>query len=113
MARAYTGRDDIILVMGGYNGWHNEVARAVMPSLEAAGERIIGGEYPFISMSAGIPQSTKDKVHIINFNDLESLEYVLNKYPIACVLTEPCLQNIGVVQPQAGYLQSEDTGCHM
>jgi glutamate-1-semialdehyde 2,1-aminomutase len=111
LSRAFTGRDDIVLMMGGYNGWHNEVARAVMPSPEAAGERISCGEYPFISMSAGIPQSTKDKVHIINFNDLESLEYVLKKYPIACVMTEPCLQNIGVVPPQEGYLQSMITLC--
>lgn len=111
LSRAYTGRDDIVLMMGGYNGWHNEVARAVMPSLEVAGERVSCGEYPFISMSAGIPQGTKDKVHIINFNDLESLEYVLKKYPVACVLTEPCLQNIGVVQPQAGFLQSMITLC--
>jgi glutamate-1-semialdehyde 2,1-aminomutase len=44
-------------------------------------------------------------VHIINFNDLESAEFILRKYPIACILTEPVLQNVGVVLPQPGYLQ--------
>ncbi len=105
LSRAWTKREDIILIMGGYNGWHNEVARAVMPSLDVVGPRIEGGEYPFIPMSSGIPESTKKKVHIVNYNDLESVEFVLKKYPIACVMTEPVLQNIGVVKPGEGYLQ--------
>ncbi|MEP7252529.1 MAG: aspartate aminotransferase family protein [Ginsengibacter sp.] len=105
LSRAYTNREDIILMLGGYNGWHNEVARAVFPSLRQTGFRIETGEYPFIPSSAGIPEATKQKVHIINFNDLNSLEYVLSKYPVACVLTEPVLQNIGVVLPKPGYLE--------
>ena len=104
LSRAFTGREDIILMLGSYNGWHNEVARAVMPSLKQTGERITG-EYPFIPLSAGIPEQTKARVHLINFNDLESAEKILKQYPVACVLTEPVLQNIGVVLPQQGYLK--------
>ena len=33
LSRAYTHREDIILILGGYNGWHNEVARSVMPAV--------------------------------------------------------------------------------
>lgn len=106
LARAYTGKEDIILMLGGYNGWHNEVARMVMSPLEQIGERVSPGEYPFIALSAGIPEQTKRRVHIVNFNDLDSVEYILKKYPVACVLTEPVLQNIGVVLPKPGYLQS-------
>ena len=29
LSRAYTGREHIILMVGGYNGWHNDVARVV------------------------------------------------------------------------------------
>jgi glutamate-1-semialdehyde 2,1-aminomutase len=65
---------------------------------------VSAGEYPFIASSAGIPQSVKDKVHIVNFNDLDAVEFLLKKYPVACLLTEPVLQNIGVVLPGAGYL---------
>jgi glutamate-1-semialdehyde 2,1-aminomutase len=92
-------------MVGGYNGWHNDVARVVLPSLAQIGPRRIGGEYPFLASSAGIPEDVKQKVHCVNFNDLESLEYVMKKYPVACVLTEPVLQNVGVVLPKAGYLQ--------
>jgi len=105
LSRAYTGREDIILIVGGYNGWHNEVSRAVMPPLAELGPRVSPGEYRFVPLSAGIPESTKRRVHLVNFNDLASIEYVMKRYPIACVLTEPVLQNVGVVLPHTGYLQ--------
>jgi glutamate-1-semialdehyde 2,1-aminomutase len=41
---------------------------------------------------------------VVNFNDLESVRYVCERFPIAAVITEPVLQNIGVVRPDAGYL---------
>ncbi|MBI3831712.1 MAG: aspartate aminotransferase family protein [Planctomycetes bacterium] len=105
LSRAFTGREDIILMLGGYNGWHNDVARAVMPDAAATGPRVSPGEYAFVPSSAGIPEGTQRRVHLVNFNDLDSVEYVLRRYPIACVLTEPALQNIGIVPPQPGYLQ--------
>lgn len=105
LSRAWTGREDIIVTLGGYNGWHNEVSRAVMPSLSQIGARVSPGEYPFVPSSAGIPESTKRRVHVVNFNDLESIEYIMKRYPVACVITEPVLQNIGIVMPKKGYLQ--------
>lgn len=105
LSRAWTGREDIILALGGYNGWHNDVSRAVMPPLEQIGERVSPGEYPFIPSSAGVPESCKQLIHIVNFNDLDSIEYVMKRYPVACVLTEPVLQNVGVILPKDGYLQ--------
>jgi glutamate-1-semialdehyde 2,1-aminomutase len=105
LSRAWTGREHIILTLGGYNGWHNDVSRAVMPSLKQIGNRISCNEYPFIPSSAGIPESGKKLVHVVNFNDLDSVEYVMKKYPVACVLTEPVLQNVGVVLPKEGYLE--------
>lgn len=105
LSRAATSRDDIIVTLGGYNGWHNDVARAVMPTLDQVGPRVSPGEYPFIPLSAGIPDATRRRVHVVGFNDLESVDYVMRRHSIACVLTEPVLQNIGVVEPKPGYLQ--------
>jgi glutamate-1-semialdehyde 2,1-aminomutase len=104
LSRAWTGREHIILTLGGYNGWHNDVSRTVMPSLEQIGPKVIAGEYPFIPSSAGIPESTRKLIHFVNFNDLESIENVMRRYPVACVLTEPALQNVGVILPKKGYL---------
>lgn len=105
LARAWTGREDIIVTLGGYNGWHNEVSRAVMPALSQLGPRVTPGEYPFIPSSAGIPEASKRRVHVVNFNDLESIEYVMKRFPVACVITEPVLQNVGIILPKKGYLQ--------
>jgi glutamate-1-semialdehyde 2,1-aminomutase len=105
LARAYTGKDHIILMVGGYNGWHNDVARRVLPSLEEIGPRKSPGEYRFLPASAGIPSPMRKLIHCVNFNDLDSLDYVLRKYPVACVMTEPVLQNVGVILPKPGYLQ--------
>src|SRR5206468_8134103 len=92
LARAFTGKEDILLTLGGYNGWHNDVARAVMPSLDAVGPRVSPGEYKFVAMSAGVPDGVMRRVHVVNYNDAASIEYVMRRYPIACVLTEPVLQ---------------------
>lgn len=105
LARAHTGREDVVVTLGGYNGWHDEVGRAVMPSLAEIGPRISAGEYPLLPISAGIPESTQRRIHTVNFNDLESVENVFRTHRIACLMTEPVLQNVGVVLPQPGYLQ--------
>ncbi len=104
-ARAFTGRDHIITMQGGYNGWHNDVAYNVMTPLSVLGPRVSPGEYPAIPLSAGIPEAHRALVHIVNFNDLDSVDYVCRRYPIAGLITEPVLQNIGVVKPQPGYLE--------
>lgn len=105
IARAATGRDHIIIIQGGYNGWHNDVAGNVMSALADVGHRVSPGEYPFDSLSAGIPENHKSLVHVINFNDLESVTYLLKRHAIACILLEPILQNIGIVKPRPGYLE--------
>jgi glutamate-1-semialdehyde 2,1-aminomutase len=106
LSRAWTKRDDIILTLGGYNGWHNDVARGVMPSLEAVGPRVSPGEYPFDPLSAGIPCCVTRQAHIVNFNDADSVDYVVRRTPVACVLTEPVLQNVGVMPPKPDYLRA-------
>ena len=105
LARACTGRDHIIVVEGGYNGWHNDVACNLMTPLEKLGPRVVAGEYPFRPISAGIPEAHRSLVHVVNFNDLDSVRYVCRNYPTAAMLTEPILQNVGLIKPQPGYLE--------
>ena len=104
LARAVTGRDHIIVMQGGYNGWHDDVSCNLMTPLNVIGPRVSPGEYPYIPISAGIPRDHQKLVHPINFNDLDSVEYVCQKYSIAALITEPILQNIGIIKPEAGYL---------
>lgn len=104
LARAATGRKHIIKMQGGYDGWHNDVSCNLMTPLEQLGPRISPGEYPYKSISAGVPPEHQSLVHPINFNDLDSVRYVCERYPIAALITEPVLQNIGIVKPEPGYL---------
>ncbi len=105
IARAVTKRDHVIIMQGGYNGWHNDVAGNVISNLSDIVARVSPGEYPFDSLSAGIPQSHKSLVHVVNYNDLDSISYVMKRYPVACIILEPILQNIGIVKPLPGYLE--------
>lgn len=105
IARAVTGRDHIIVMQGGYNGWHNDVACNVISQKADVGPFSSPAEYPFDSLSAGVPKSHSDLVHVVNYNDLDSVRYVVDKYDVACILLEPILQNVGIVKPQVGYLE--------
>jgi glutamate-1-semialdehyde 2,1-aminomutase len=75
-----------------------------MTPLAQLGPRRSPGEYPFHPISAGIPKDHQHLIHPVNFNDLESVAYVASQYPIAGLITEPVLQNIGILHPQPGYL---------
>jgi glutamate-1-semialdehyde 2,1-aminomutase len=75
-----------------------------MTPLEQLGPRRSPGEYPYLSLSAGVPAPHQQLVHPVNFNDLPSVEYVCEKYPIAALITEPVLQNVGILKPEPGYL---------
>lgn len=105
IARAVTHRDHIIVMQGGYNGWHNDVSCNVISALEDIGPRVSPGEYPFDSSSAGVPKAHSSLVHIVNYNDLDSVAYLLKRYEIACIILEPILQNVGIIKPKEGYLE--------
>lgn len=111
IARAHTGRDGVIVMQGGYNGWHNDVAVNVMTPLDAIGPRVSPGEYKKVPLSAGVPNDVLDNVHVVNYNDLDSVRWVMDQFEIGVVITEPILQNIGIVKPREGYLEGLQSLC--
>jgi glutamate-1-semialdehyde 2,1-aminomutase len=105
VARAWTGKPHVILMQGGYNGHHNVVAANLMSTkAQLGGRRIAGDEYPLVPITAGIPEAERQLMHAIEFNDLDAVETVARKYEIAALITEPVLQNVGVIKPKPGYL---------
>lgn len=106
IARAWTGRDHVILMQGGYNGNQNAVAANLMSTAEQLGGRqVVGDEYPLVPITAGIPAGERQVLHAVEFNDLEAVHTLVKRYEVAALITEPALQNIGVVPPQPGYLE--------
>jgi glutamate-1-semialdehyde 2,1-aminomutase len=106
VARASTVRSHIIKMQGGYNGHHNAVATNLMSTREQlGGKRIVGDECPHVPITAGIPPEEQALTRIVPFNDLDAVERVAKQYAIAALITEPALQNIGVLKPRPGYLK--------
>jgi len=105
IGRAVTRRSHIIVMQGGYNGNHDELATNVFNSLAEIGPRVSPGEYPLKPLGAGTTIQQAHFTHAVNYNDLESVRYVCRRFPVAALITEPLLQNIGVVKPQPGYLE--------
>lgn len=104
LSRAITGRQHVIIIQGSYNGNHDELACNVFNTLDEIGPRVSPGEYPLRPLGAGTAVERSGLIHVVNFNDLDSVRYVCKRFPVAALITEPVLQNIGVVLPKAGYL---------
>jgi len=111
LARAATGRDAILLIQGGYNGWEDDVAFNLMDPPDAQTPRADGPGLALNPITNGMPASIRDNVFIVQFNDLDAADEVLATGRIAAVMLEPVLQNIGVVKPQPGYLEGLRAAC--
>jgi len=106
VARAWTGNDHVLRMQGSYNGNHNMVASNVMSTKDQLGGRqIIGDEYPLAPLTAGIPGAERALMHSVEFNDLEAVETVARRCKLAALITEPVLQNVGIIKPRPGYLE--------
>src|SRR3989441_2028620 len=105
LARAHVGRDKIVKIEGSYHGHHDTVLMSTKPSAEAAGP----AEQPnSVPASKGIPTDVKNNTIIAPYNDAEALDRILTEHEgeVAAVITEAVLMNVGVMLPEAGYLQS-------
>ena len=68
IARAATGRDDIVKIEGSYHGHHDTVMFSVVPNADLMGGREAPASAP---MSLGIPQFLRGHTHVVPFNDLD------------------------------------------
>jgi glutamate-1-semialdehyde 2,1-aminomutase len=97
LARAYTKRDKIIKFDGCYHG-HADLL------LVQAGSGVATLGLPD---SPGVPADTVKDTLVADFNNLESVEALFEKYPeqIAAIIVEPVAGNMGVVPPSPGFLE--------
>ena len=97
LARGATGRDKIIKFEGCYHG-HSDCL------LVNAGSSALAGGHP---SSAGVPEDIVKHTLTAQFNDLASVEALLDAWPgqVAAVIVEPVAANMGVVGPAPGFLE--------
>ena len=54
----------------------------------------------------GPPLDPTETTRVAEFNDLDSVERVLDRGDVACLLMEPALTNIGIVLPEPGFMDA-------
>lgn len=96
-ARGFTGRDKIIKFAGCYHG-HSDAM------LVKAGSGVMTQGIPG---SSGVPRGCTRDTLTAAYNDLDSVRALFEANPdaIAAVIVEPVGANMGVVLPEAGFLQ--------
>jgi glutamate-1-semialdehyde 2,1-aminomutase len=118
VARAATGRDKVIKMEGSYHGHHDSLLFSVVPESDVLDLRHSTGDegqtwYTTQPTSKGIPRALWDSVIVVPFNDAGAVEQALsdNHGQVAAVILEPVMMNIGIVEPQPGYLQALRDAC--
>jgi glutamate-1-semialdehyde 2,1-aminomutase len=96
VARAFTGRDVIVKFSGNYHG-HFDLA------LLDAG----ASAHTENTAHSGIPPAVTGDLFVARYNDLASVDAVLEKCGdrLAAILVEPIVGNMGLVMPDAGFLE--------
>jgi glutamate-1-semialdehyde 2,1-aminomutase len=99
-ARAATGKDGIVKVEGGYHGSYDPFVVSAKPPVNEIGD----ASDPIAHVPAGI---VPGDIYVVSYNDADSLERVFEKNAskIACFIVEPVMENLGIVLPDAGYLE--------
>ena len=96
LARAFTGRDNILKFEGCYHGHADGL-------LVQAGSGVATFGLPD---SPGVPASYAQETLVARYNDVASVEAMFDQHgdAIAAVIVEPVAGNMGVVPPQEGFL---------
>ena len=97
LARAYTGRDVLVKMAGGYHGHSDSLLVQAGSGLAERGT----------ASSPGVPEALADLTVVVPYNDIEAVRRAFDKHAgqVAAVLVEPVAANMGVIVPEPGYLE--------
>ena len=108
LARAYTGKDNYIILEGSYHGLFDAAMwYTPMENWSQAGEPEIK---PY---SEGVPVTTRSLAHFVQANDENQLEETFRRHAgrIACMLIEPIMGNCLGIAAEPEYLRTARALC--
>ncbi len=108
LARAYTGKDDYVILEGSYHGLFDAAMwYTPMDKWTQVGDPVV---YPY---SEGIPLSTRSFAHFVQANDANQLEDVLKRHAdrVACLLIEPIMGNCLGIAADPAYIRAARELC--
>ena len=108
LARAYTGKDDYVILEGSYHGLFDAAMwYTPMDKWQQVGDPEV---FPY---SEGVPLSTRNFAHFVQANDANQLEDVLRRHAgtIACLLIEPIMGNCLGIAADPAYLRAARALC--
>jgi glutamate-1-semialdehyde 2,1-aminomutase len=108
LARAYTGKDDYVILEGSYHGLF-DAAMWYTPMDKWAQV----GEPEVVPYSEGVPLSSRNFAHFVQANDANQLEDVLRRHAgaIACLLIEPIMGNCLGIAADPTYIRAARELC--
>jgi glutamate-1-semialdehyde 2,1-aminomutase len=108
LARAYTGKDDYVILEGSYHGLFDAAMwYTPMDKWSQVGDPQV---QPY---SEGIPLSTRTFAHFVQANDANQLEDVFKRHAnrIACLLIEPIMGNCLGIAAEPEYVRAARALC--
>jgi glutamate-1-semialdehyde 2,1-aminomutase len=111
IARGFTGRERLIKIEASYHGHHDSLMVSVEPPPDLMGP---ADDPVSVPQSQGIPKAVVELVTVVPFNDLPAMERAFTRHPgdVAAVIVEPAMMNLGIVQPDPGYLAAIKAMAH-
>lgn len=102
-ARAFTGRQKIAKIEGGYNGSWDDVMVSTHPSGEQSGDLLRPVAAP---ASLGLTPDSIDNVVVVPFNEAEVAARLIEQHAeqLAAVIVEPVMGSAGMIPAEQGYL---------
>jgi glutamate-1-semialdehyde 2,1-aminomutase len=96
LARGYTGRDRVVIFHGNFHG-----ATDALLAAGGSGVATLG-----LPGTAGVPAGAVAETMVVPYNQVPTLDE-----SVACVIVEPVAANMGVIAPEAGFLQGLRAEC--
>ncbi|MDF2757456.1 MAG: aspartate aminotransferase family protein [Thermomicrobiales bacterium] len=106
-ARAFTGRDLIVKMEGGYHGTYDDVEVSVRPDPR---DPVSGSDHAPLGVlgTRGVPANTTENVLVTPLNDIEAVERLMRErgQDVAAVIVEPVMGSAGMLPADQAFLEA-------